>query len=99
MHTTDEPEENIEVEEATNQKNNQTLAQLPDCVCWNCRQEGHVYMDCMASVRHIFCYKCGRPGVITPKCPTCQSGNQSRNVRRPGDARSKSNPASVPQRN
>lgn len=51
-------------------------------VCWNCQQEGHVFRDCLSRQRNLFCYKCGRPDTITPKCPICsnEQGNSRRNV-------------------
>lgn len=55
--------------------------------CWNCRQVGHSYVECPTPISRVFCFKCGREGVVTPKCPKCQ-GNVSRSVPRTGQARS-----------
>lgn len=54
-------------------------------ICWNCKQPGHVFMDCTAVERALFCYKCGRPNVITPRCPNCQTGNQPKSLGTKGD--------------
>lgn len=48
-------------------------------ICWNCRQAGHVYMNCPSEQRNLFCYKCGRKDVITPNCPKC-SENAGRSM-------------------
>lgn len=42
--------------------------------CWNCRKDGHRYMDCMEA-RSIFCYGCGAAGVYKPTCRNCNPGN------------------------
>lgn len=55
--------------------------QKPSPACWNCGESGHVFMDCPAEFRKIFCYRCGKPETVTPKCPKCQSGNQRRGER------------------
>lgn len=55
---------------------------------WNCEQEGHFFTDCMALQRKIFCFKCGLPDVITPKCTRCNPENSKRNVTVPGQSRS-----------
>lgn len=58
-------------------------------VCWNCGIEGHVFTDCMSLHRRIFCFKCGKPDVITPKCTVCNpSGNAKRNAMTAGVSRS-----------
>ncbi|GBO99563.1 hypothetical protein EVAR_70159_1 [Eumeta japonica] len=48
-------------------------------VCWNCRQTGHVFMDCPSSERFLFCFKCGKPDVIAPNCSNCSTKNAVRN--------------------
>jgi len=50
--------------------------------CWNCNGENHRWDDCPSEIRNRFCYGCGQPDVVKPKCPKC-SGN-SKNVRSPG---------------
>jgi len=42
-------------------------------VCWNCRETGHKYFDCLAE-RTVFCYGCGKENTYKPTCPVC-SGN------------------------
>lgn len=71
----------------TNIQQNRTI------VCWNCRAEGHMFMDCPSSERGLFCYRCGRPNTITPRCQNCQSGNSKRGVANPGETRPSENPA------
>lgn len=39
-------------------------------MCWNCREPGHRYHDCVAE-RTIFCYGCGTPQVYKPNCLKC----------------------------
>lgn len=55
--------------------------------CWNCRQLGHSYVECPTPIGRVFCFKCGREGVVTPKCPKCQ-GNLQRNRSQSGETRS-----------
>lgn len=45
-------------------------------VCWNCKEVGHRYQDCLAE-RTIFCYGCGAANTYKPQCPKC-SGNGPR---------------------
>lgn len=57
--------------------------------CWNCGLEGHLFTDCMSLHRRIFCFKCGKPEVITPKCSVCNpTGNAHRNAMTAGVSRS-----------
>lgn len=69
------------------------VSAVNNLICWNCREPGHTFMECMSSERYIFCYKCGRPDTITPKCPNCKSENPRMNVGKAGNHRSKENPA------
>lgn len=55
--------------------------------CWNCRKSGHSYVECPIPVSRIFCFKCGKEGVVTPKCSRCQ-GNLMRSAPRAGETRS-----------
>lgn len=41
-------------------------------ICWNCRQTGHRYQDCLQE-RRVFCYGCGAINMYKPKCPDCNS--------------------------
>jgi hypothetical protein len=49
-------------------------------ICWNCKKAGHRHQQCNQR-RNLFCYGCGRPGVISTKCETC-SKNASGGVRK-----------------
>lgn len=42
--------------------------------CWNCRQSGHRYQECLAD-RTVFCYGCGTPDTYKPNCKKCNSKN------------------------
>lgn len=72
---------------------NHEVAAVSGLICWNCREPGHMFMACPSSEWHRFCYRCGKPDVITPQCPNCKSGNPRRNAGIPGDHRSRDNPA------
>lgn len=61
--------------------------------CWNCREPGHVFMDCPAEYRKLFCYRCGRPDTVTPRCSNCQQGNRRAGVENAGSSRPTDNPA------
>lgn len=56
--------------------------------CYNCKKEGHNFVNCPIPQRNLFCYKCGYENVVTPKCPRC-SGNSKMNVSNAGLTRSK----------
>lgn len=43
-------------------------------ICWNCRQSGHRYQDCLAD-RTVFCYGCGKADTYKPSCKNCLSKN------------------------
>lgn len=43
-------------------------------VCWNCRNSGHRYFDCLED-RTTFCYGCGAVGIYKPNCNKCSPGN------------------------
>lgn len=64
-------------------------------ICWNCRQNGHMFMDCPADQRTIFCYRCGKPDTIAPNCDNCRNRNFIRNEGKAGDHRS----TNIPQNN
>ncbi|RYE18040.1 MAG: hypothetical protein EOP45_14750, partial [Sphingobacteriaceae bacterium] len=36
--------------------------------CFNCLEMGHGFTDCPAPVTRIFCFRCGREGVVAPEC-------------------------------
>lgn len=55
--------------------------------CWNCKSIGHTFKHCTSDQRSLFCYRCGSPGVVTPRCPKCQSGNRMTNAN-DGESRS-----------
>lgn len=55
--------------------------------CWNCKVVGHSFVDCPEPLTRQFCFRCGRDGVVTPKCPKCQ-GNRLRSPSRTGEMRS-----------
>lgn len=42
--------------------------------CWNCGRPNHTFRACRQK-RGKFCYKCGKPDVITPNCDRCSAGN------------------------
>lgn len=44
--------------------------------CWNCKQSGHRYQDCVAD-RTIFCYGCGMPDTYKPNCRKCASNSKN----------------------
>ncbi|XP_064555230.1 uncharacterized protein LOC135440139 [Drosophila montana] len=54
-----------ELEEAVRGKTSSRL------VCWNCRQFGHVFRDCLSKERKIFCYRCGKPDTFCSQCENC----------------------------
>ena len=61
--------------------------------CWNCNLMGHGFRDCNATERALFCYRCGKPNVIAPRCPDCQRGNRMRDLAMSGEPRPSKNPA------
>lgn len=45
-------------------------------ICWNCHDIGHVFNECLQP-RSVFCFSCGKSGVVRTDCPKC-SGNLQR---------------------
>lgn len=60
--------------------------------CWNCRSVGHGFMDCPSPQRNLFCYRCGKPDVTAPACPTCKE-NRKGGAGNTGALRPTDNPA------
>ena len=85
-HQREEDYVEYEVEEvrALNQNRNATVASK--LVCWNCRGEGHVFMNCTQDPK-IFCYRCGLAEHKTINCPNCLK-NSKETVNNPGASRS-----------
>lgn len=67
----DQPEEVCEV-----RKPKEDTSKRQNNICWNCRKEGHRYIDCLED-RTIFCYGCGSVGVYKPQCEKCQGNFQA----------------------
>lgn len=59
--------------------------------CWNCRLQGHGFMDCPSPKRALFCYRCGKPDVTAPVCPACQE-NRKGGMGKTGAPRSSETP-------
>lgn len=53
--------------------------------CWNCREDGHRYQECVAP-RSVFCYGCGTPNVYKPTCSKCNASKNA-TTRAPNRAR------------
>lgn len=61
-------------------------------ICWNCKVEGHTFMECKEERWRRFCYKCGLDDVVTPTCPVCREKNTNTNGPRTRvEARSQNN--------
>nr|XP_036678445.1 uncharacterized protein LOC118879656 [Drosophila suzukii] len=56
--------------------------------CWNCGTVGHPFNACESEVLKVFCFKCGLPGVRTPRCTRCQTGNGMRSLGKNEEPRS-----------
>ncbi|XP_043064377.1 uncharacterized protein LOC122320280 [Drosophila ficusphila] len=44
--------------------------------CWNCGAADHGFRDCESVDRKLFCYRCGRPDTVLPKCPDCAENDR-----------------------
>lgn len=53
------------------------VARAEYLICWNCRDIGHTFAECVA-IRTVFCYGCGTANVYKPQCIHCNSGNARR---------------------
>lgn len=49
-----------------------TASKESNLVCWNCRDIGHRYHDCLKDFLEIFCFGCGNHGVRKPNCFVCK---------------------------
>lgn len=67
----------LEIEEI-NSKLNKWKNNRPERKCYNCHCPDHLLADCPEPVTRFFCFKCGKEGCVTPKCPNCSpKGNRS----------------------
>lgn len=39
--------------------------------CFNCNSGDHLLAKCPEEIDRFFCFRCGKDGVATPKCPNC----------------------------
>lgn len=53
-----------------NMSNTSALQNFKSLTCWNCDRVGHSYSVCRLP-RKLFCYGCGRKGVVKAKCQSC----------------------------
>lgn len=49
-------------------------------ICWNCKDLGHNFKDCLTKIDHVFCFGCGAENVYRPQCTKCAAGNGKRDV-------------------
>ena len=77
----------VQVDEARYVRPNKNTAVGAKIVCYNCREPGHIFMNCPEDPK-IFCYRCGLPGFKTINCPDCRKGNLMKTVTTPGESRS-----------
>lgn len=45
--------------------------------CFNCKETGHLFIDCNRAVERKFCFRCGYEDVIAPECPNCNTPKNS----------------------
>ena len=45
-------------------------------ICYNCHQKGHQHKDCNRP-RKVFCFKCGREGVLSSQCACNQPSSSN----------------------
>lgn len=63
-----------------NQEDN--VPQIPRAICWNCRESGHQFRQCkIPKGEAIFCFGCGKRGVIQNHCPNLKC------IRKQGNAK------------
>lgn len=36
--------------------------------CYNCKESGHLFKDCLRPVDRVFCFRCGMEGAYAPQC-------------------------------
>lgn len=62
-------------------------------ICWNCRDLGHLFKDCPKPIPtgSIFCFGCGTPNVLKPKCLKCM-GNRRPSLMSSGARAQSQNP-------
>lgn len=54
-------------------------------ICWNCKDIGHTYTQCTLPQQKIFCYSCGKEGVLRAQCTNSKCpGNLRKDTRLAG---------------
>lgn len=51
-----------------------SIPQLADYRCFNCKRTGHHFNDCREP-RRKFCFRCGKPDVVSLHCDCARAGN------------------------
>lgn len=52
-----------------------SIPRMSEFRCFNCQRTGHHFNDCLEP-RRKFCFRCGKPGVVSLHCPDCaRTGN------------------------
>lgn len=46
--------------------------------CFDCKQVGHIAVNCMQKSNRIFCYNCGLDNYVKTNCPNCKEKNLKR---------------------
>ena len=64
-----------------NTSNTSAVQNFKSLTCWNCDKVGHSYSVCR-SQKKLFCYGCGRKGVIKAKCHNCSKNAVAGGVNR-----------------
>lgn len=44
-------------------------------LCFNCKSDAHLFIDCDQPFERVFCFRCGKDGVRAPDCDCKQSKN------------------------
>lgn len=61
-------------------------------VCWNCRQDGHIFNECAKPRNGVFCFKCGLEGVVVTTCLSCAENDERNPGKMDGNRSSVNNP-------
>ena len=58
------------------QPNTTVETRKPKLLCYNCKSDEHLLLDCTTPIDRVFCFRCGNEGVRAPECSCRRPKNE-----------------------